>query len=63
MNSVGWVTSVAASIFLLEGFVLTVFPEQFKRMLVESDTRALQIAGAVETIVAVGLLAGLLMGR
>lgn len=62
MNSVQWATAIAVTIFLLEGFVLSVFPAQFKEMLAQADPRSLQIAGAAETLVAVCLLAGLLVG-
>jgi len=62
MSSIQWVTATAVTIFLLEGFVLSVFPEQFKQLLAEADPRSLQIAGAAETIVAVCLLVGLFFG-
>jgi len=62
MNNAQWVTAIATTIFLLEGFVLSVFPEQFKQMVAEADPKSLQVAGAAETFVAVCLLAGLFFG-
>jgi len=48
---------------LAEGFVLSVFPVPFKRMLEESDPRWLQAAGLAETIIATALIAGILLTR
>jgi hypothetical protein len=47
-------------LFLLEGFTLAVFPAQFQRLLAEADPRALQVAGLLETLLALGLLTGIL---
>jgi uncharacterized protein YjeT (DUF2065 family) len=58
---VRWITIAAVCIFFIEGFVLSVFPEQLRQILIESDSRSLQLAGLAETIVAIGLLAALLM--
>jgi uncharacterized protein YjeT (DUF2065 family) len=57
MEPLRWVTVGVLSLFLLEGFVLSVFPEQFKQMLSEAEPRTLQAAGFFETILAIGLLA------
>ena len=49
----------AASLFLIEGFLFTVFPEQVLAALREAEPRVLQIAGLIETVVAASLLASL----
>ena len=56
------VTLVALTLFLLEGFTLSVFPQQFKEFLIEADPRAMQAMGLVETVLAVSLIAGILVG-
>lgn len=48
------------TLFLAEGFALSVFPEQFKALLAELEPRALQAAGLTETLVAIVLLATVL---
>lgn len=58
-----WITLTAVSFILIEGFVLSVFPEQFKQLMAQADSRSLQIAGVMETLIAVSLLAGLMFGR
>jgi hypothetical protein len=50
-----------ASLFLLEGFMFSLFPAQVLAMLREADPRALQIAGMVETLIAATLLASILL--
>lgn len=62
MDFVRWTCLVVVGLFLLEGFLLSVFPDQFRRMLAEAEPGALQAAGFVETLIAVGLLAALLRG-
>jgi len=52
---------VALTIFLAEGFTLSVFPAQFKEFLMEVEPRYLQAAGLAETIIAAGLMAGILL--
>lgn len=59
MDPARWITILALTIFLAEGFTLSVFPVQFKELLTELDPRALQAVGLVETIVAMGLIAGI----
>jgi len=54
-------TIIALTLLLAEGFALSVFPAQFKEMLVEAHPRSLQIVGLTETVVAVGLIAGILL--
>jgi hypothetical protein len=54
-------TMLALSLFLAEGFALSVFPVQFKEFLQEAEPRMLQVAGLVETLVAAGLFVGLWM--
>ena len=61
MDAARWLTVMALSLLLAEGFTLSVFPQQFKNLLVEADPRLLQAAGLAETVVAVVLLAGILM--
>jgi uncharacterized protein YjeT (DUF2065 family) len=53
---------LALGLFLLEGFTLSLFPTQFKQLLTEMEPRHLQLLGLVETIVALGLMAGILAG-
>lgn len=48
---------IAASLFLLEGFMFSLFPQEVLAALREAEPRALQIAGLVETIIAASLLA------
>ena len=62
MDFARWATLLALTLFLAEGFALSVFPNQFKQFLTETDPRALQALGLAETIVAVGLIAGILVG-
>jgi len=57
-----WLTIIALTLFLAEGFALTVFPRQFKAMLVESDPGALQMLGLIETVIAAALITGILFG-
>jgi len=62
MEPAHWITMIALTLFLAEGFALTVFPRQFKEFLVEADPRSLQLLGLVETVIAAGLLTGLVAG-
>jgi len=62
MDFARWITLIALTIFLAEGFTLSVFPAQFKQFLIEADPRTLQAMGLVETVLAVGLIAGILIG-
>jgi|GEM_PF-3211340 len=57
MEPLRWVSVAVLTLFLLEGFVLSVFPEQFKAMLSEAEPRSLQVAGFFETTLAIALLA------
>jgi hypothetical protein len=61
MDAARWLTVMALSLLLAEGFTLSVFPQQFKNLLVEADPRLLQAAGLAETVVAVVLLAGIIL--
>lgn len=61
MDAVRWLTMLALTLFLAEGFALSVFPVQFKEFLQEIEPRMLQLVGLVETLVAAGLLVGLMM--
>jgi uncharacterized protein YjeT (DUF2065 family) len=61
MDAGRWLTIVALSLLLAEGFALSVFPRQFKELLTEADPRLLQAAGLAETVVAVVLMAGIIM--
>jgi uncharacterized protein YjeT (DUF2065 family) len=60
MEPLRWVALGVLTLFLLEGFVLSVFPEQFKRMLSDADPGSLQLAGFFETILAIVLMAAAL---
>ena len=62
MDPARWLTVVALTLFLAEGFALTVFPRQFREFLVEADPRALQLAGLIETVIAAGLITGIIVG-
>ena len=53
---------LALTLFLAEGFALSVFPNHVKEYLLEVDPRMLQLAGLAETLVAAGLMAGILFG-
>ncbi|HET6883459.1 MAG TPA: hypothetical protein VFI31_25130 [Pirellulales bacterium] len=61
MEPARWLTVMALSLLLAEGFVLSVFPRQFKEFLTEADPKLLQAAGLAETVVAVVLMAGIIM--
>ena len=61
MNVPRVITILALTLLLAEGFALSVFPVQFKQMLVEANPRAMQAVGLTETVVAVGLIAGILL--
>jgi hypothetical protein len=61
MDASRWLTLMALSLLLAEGFALSVFPRQFKELLSEADPRWLQAAGLAETVVAVVLMAGIMM--
>ncbi|HEX7379952.1 MAG TPA: hypothetical protein VF278_22705 [Pirellulales bacterium] len=52
---------MALSLLLAEGFVLSVFPRQFKELLTEADPKMLQAAGLAETVVVVVLMAGIIL--
>jgi hypothetical protein len=54
-------TVLALTLLLAEGFALSVFPVQFREMLIEANPRALQAIGLIETVVSVGLIAGILL--
>jgi uncharacterized protein YjeT (DUF2065 family) len=62
MDIARWVTLIALTLFLVEGFTLSVFPTQFKEFLAQVDPRALQAMGLIETVAAVSLIAGILVG-
>jgi uncharacterized protein YjeT (DUF2065 family) len=61
MDLLRWITLAALAMILIEGFCLSLFPEQVRQLLAEADPRSLQLAGLVETIVAVGLAAAVLL--
>jgi uncharacterized protein YjeT (DUF2065 family) len=61
MNTLEWIALAALSMILIEGFALSLFPEQIRQLLAESDPRALQFAGLAETIFGVGLVMVLLL--
>lgn len=61
MDAGRWLTVIALSLLLAEGFALSVFPRQFKELLTEADPRFLQAAGLAETVIAVVLMAGIIM--
>lgn len=59
MDLLRWLMALALTLFVAEGFTLSVFPRQFQDWMRDSDPRVLQIVGLVETTVAVGLLLGI----
>lgn len=61
MDAARWLTLIALSLLLAEGFALSVFPRQFKELLTEADPRLLQAAGLAETVIAAALIAGIMM--
>ncbi len=62
MDAIRWMTLIALTLFLAEGFTLSMYPAQFQRFLTESDPRLLQVIGVAETLLAAGLITGLLLG-
>lgn len=59
MNAMKIIMVLGASIFLLEGFLFSLFPEQVLAAIREAEPRTLQIAGMIETVIAASLLASL----
>jgi hypothetical protein len=62
VDATRWITVCALTLFLAEGFALSVFPRQSQQLFTEADPRMLQVAGLVETLLAAGLMAGILAG-
>ena len=60
MTALKIVMLLGTSLFLLEGFLFTMFPAQVLEMLRQAEPRSLQIAGMIETVVAASLIASLL---
>ena len=50
---------LGAGMFLIEGFLFSLFPSQVLQMLREADPRSIQVAGMIETVVAASLMASL----
>jgi hypothetical protein len=63
VDPVRWIMVIALTLFLAEGFTLSVFPTQFKEFLQQMEPRLLQAAGLAETIIAAGLMAGILLNH
>ena len=61
MDPARWITVIALTFFLAEGFTLSVFPRQFQELMQDVDPRTLQVAGLIETMMAVTLMAGILL--
>ena len=59
MSAFKVIVLLGASMFLIEGFLFSLFPAQVLEMLREADARSLQIAGMIETVVAASLMASL----
>ena len=53
---------VLAVLVTLDAFLLTVFPEGVKRIVASLSARELQIAGAIESLLALGLVYLLVTG-
>lgn len=62
MEPLRWIMIAALTVFLAEGFALSVFPVQFRDQVAQLDPKWLQLAGLLETVVAAGLMAGILLG-
>jgi hypothetical protein len=62
METTHTIVVVALGLFLVEGCALSFFPTQVQAWLTEADPRSLQVAGLVETLVALGLMAAVLFG-
>lgn len=62
MSMLRWICLAVLCFLLLEGFILSVFPNQFKQMMSEAEPGALQFAGIVETLLAVALISAVLYG-
>jgi hypothetical protein len=60
LDTIEWLVVAGLSLFFLEGFLLSVFPHQVKEWLAEVEPRTLQAVGLIETLIAVGLLMGVL---
>jgi Na+/H+ antiporter NhaA len=61
VETIRWITLIALTLLLAEGFTLSMFPAQFQRLLLELDPKMLQAAGLCETLIASGLIAALLL--
>ena len=59
MDALRTIMMLGAGLFLLEGFLFSLFPEQILAALREAEPRTLQIAGLIESLVAASLLASL----
>ena len=57
-----WKTAGEHMRLLLEGFTLSVFPQQFQQLLATAEPRTLQVLGVVETMLAIGLIVWILAG-
>lgn len=62
MDAVRWISLVAVTLLLAEGFALSLFPQQIRQLLIDSDSRSLQIAGLFEATVGAVLFAALMLG-
>ena len=62
MDPIRWIMLVALTLFLAEGFALSVFPAQVKDVISQLEPRSLQAAGLLETVLAAALIAGVLFG-
>jgi uncharacterized protein YjeT (DUF2065 family) len=61
MDPLRYITLAAVCLIFVEGFVLSLFPEQLREIISQADPKSLQMAGWAETAVAIGLLAALLV--
>lgn len=55
-----WITASAVGMFLLEGFFLSVFPQQVREFFLQADVRTIKFAGLLETVLAIVMLVGLI---
>lgn len=62
MEPARWFTLLALCLLLAEGFMLSVMPLQFQHWIEQANPRTLQLVGLVETMLVLGLMAGVLLG-
>ena len=59
MSAFKTIMLLGTSMFLIEGFMFSLFPAQVLEMFREANPRSIQVAGMIETVVAASLMASL----